>query len=166
MSAASTVQAISPATGSARLRQGARAVSLGAATHTVNRAAQSVLTARLRAADRRYWRAVITPLRRRIMAEPRATGRTSEIRAAFDDSSHMQNAVSKLTMNGFDRAELTLPARGHSLDEAGSSADKPVATEEDARQARTLGASTAASAAALAAAGIIVATGGAAAPAV
>jgi len=78
----------------------------------------------------------------------------------------MQNAVSKLTMNGFDRAELTLPARGHSLDEAGSSADKPVATEEDARQARTLGASTAASAAALAAAGIIVATGGAAAPAV
>ncbi|MFL5254503.1 MAG: hypothetical protein ACJ8AI_16705 [Rhodopila sp.] len=107
------------------------------------------------------------------MADPADTGEQarglthlSEVRATFSDSDQMQAAVNELTMNGFDRAELTLPARGHSLDEAGSSGDKAVATDEDARQARTLGISTAASAAGMAAAGIVIATGGAALPAV
>jgi len=90
----------------------------------------------------------------------------SEVRATFRDSDQMQAAVNELTMSGFDRAELTLPARGHSLDEAGSSGTKPVATDEDARQARTLGVSTAASAVGMAAAGVVIATGGAALPAV
>jgi hypothetical protein len=90
-----------------------------------------------------------------------------EVRATFASPDQMQDAVSRLSVSGFDRADLSLPSRGliegTETPEAGS---KPAATEADARQARTLGASTAATAAALAAAGITVATGGAAAPAV
>lgn len=90
-----------------------------------------------------------------------------EVRATFADPDRMQDAVSKLTISGFDRADLALPTQGHSLDEAApETATKSVSTDEDARQARTLGSSTAASVAALAAAGVTIATGGAAAPAV
>lgn len=90
-----------------------------------------------------------------------------QVRAKFASASQMQDAVSKLSMSGFDRADLSLPSpeviEGTETSEAGA---KPAATESDARQARTLGASTAAAAAALAAVGVTVATGGAAAPAV
>jgi len=90
-----------------------------------------------------------------------------EVRATFARADQMQDAVSRLSMAGFDRADLSLPTpgliEGTETPEGGS---KPAATESDARQARTLGASTAASVAAMAAAGITVATGGAAAPAV
>ena len=93
--------------------------------------------------------------------------RLREVRARFDDPKRMQDAVNRLSLSGFDRADLSLPSHGHSLDETlPETASKPAATEADARQARTLGTSTAAAAAALAAAGITVATGGAAAPAV
>lgn len=96
------------------------------------------------------------------------TGATPwELQATFAHAEQMQAAVSKLSMSGFDRAGLSLPSpglvQGTETPEAGT---KPAATDADARQARTLGASTAAAAAALAAAGITVATGGAAAPAV
>jgi hypothetical protein len=88
-----------------------------------------------------------------------------QIQATFAHSDQMQAAVDKLSMSGFDRADLSLPSpalvEGTETPEAGS---KPASTEPDARQARTLGASTAAAAAALAAAGITAATGGAAAP--
>src|SRR6202012_4460795 len=91
-----------------------------------------------------------------------------EVRATFANSDQMQDAISRLSLSGFDRADLSLPSPGlvHGTEtpEAGT---KPAATDADARQARTLGASTAAAAAALAAAGLTVATGGAAgAPAV
>ena len=90
-----------------------------------------------------------------------------EVRATFASPAQMQDAVSRLSMSGFDRADLSLPSpgllAGAETPEAGT---KPASTEADARQARTLGASTAAAAAALAAVGITVATGGAAAPAV
>ncbi|HVZ09860.1 hypothetical protein [Rhodopila sp.] len=90
-----------------------------------------------------------------------------EVRARFPDPDRMNEAVQTLMQAGFDRAALTLPLPGHSLDEKTSARiGKPATTEDDARQARTLGTSTAAAAAALAAAGVIVATGGAAAPAV
>ena len=89
------------------------------------------------------------------------------VRATFARADQMQDAVSKLSTSGFDRADLSLPSpgliEGTETPEAGS---KPASTESDARQARTLGASTAAAAAALAAAGVTIATGGAAAPAV
>lgn len=88
-----------------------------------------------------------------------------EVRATFANSDQMQDAVSKLSLAGFDRADLSLPSpglvEGTETPEAGA---KPAATEADARQARMVGASTAGTAAALAAAGITIATGGAAAP--
>jgi hypothetical protein len=89
------------------------------------------------------------------------------VQATFASSRQMQDAVSKLSISGFDRADLSIPSpgllQGTETPDAGT---KPASTEADARQNRTLGASTAASAAALAAAGITIATGGAAAPAV
>jgi hypothetical protein len=90
-----------------------------------------------------------------------------EVRATFASPAQMQDAVSRLSMSGFDRADLSLPSpgliKGTETPEAGT---KPASTEADARQVRALGASTAAAVAALAAAGVTVATGGAAAPAV
>jgi hypothetical protein len=95
------------------------------------------------------------------------TAKPWEVRATFANSDQMQDAVSRLSMSGFDRADVSLPSpglvRGEETPEAGT---KPASTEADARQARTLGASTAAAAAALAAAGVVIGTGGAAAPAV
>jgi len=89
------------------------------------------------------------------------------VRATFADASRMQDAVSQLSVSGFDRADMSIVtpalARGETISESDT---KPAATDEDARQMRTLGASTAAAVAALAAAGVTVATGGAAAPAV
>jgi hypothetical protein len=89
------------------------------------------------------------------------------VRATFAHPDQMQDAVSKLSLSGFDRADLSLPSHGviegTETPEAGS---KPASTEADSRQARTLGASTAAAAAAMAAAGVTIATGGAALPAV
>jgi hypothetical protein len=88
-----------------------------------------------------------------------------QLRATFTDAQRMQDAVGKLSMSGFDRADISLPsASGASDTLAGES--RPASTEEDARQARTLGASLAGTAAALAAAGVTIASGGAAAPAV
>jgi hypothetical protein len=90
-----------------------------------------------------------------------------EVRATFATPTQMQDAVGRLSMSGFDRADISLPSpevlEGAETPESGT---KPVATDVDAQQARTLGASTAAAIAAIAAAGITVATGGAAAPAV
>jgi hypothetical protein len=95
------------------------------------------------------------------------TSELREVRATFANPDQMQNAVSKLSMSGFDRAEMSLPTENVASGQGGSlgEASKPASTEEDARQARILGSSTAGSAAALAAAGITIATGGAAAPA-
>lgn len=73
----------------------------------------------------------------------------------------MQDAIGKLNLSGFDRADLSLPTDDSA---AAAVAPAPASTEEDARQLRTLGASTAASVGAIAAAGITVATGGAAIP--
>jgi hypothetical protein len=96
-----------------------------------------------------------------------AFGDLHEVRARFADSAHMQEAISQLTMAGFDRADLSLPEveppAERSTPESGAEVPD---TDEDARQARTVHTSTAAAAAALAAAGITAATGGAALPAV
>ncbi len=86
-----------------------------------------------------------------------------ELQAHFASSDQMQDAVTRLSLSGFDRAALSVPASPRD-DAAPESASQPAFTEEDARQMRTLGASTAAAAAAIAAAGITVATGGAAIP--
>lgn len=78
------------------------------------------------------------------------------IEAFFDTPAQLEEAVGKLTTSGFDRADLSLPD---------DTSVKSAATDVDARQLRTLGASTAGSVAALAAAGVTIATGGAALPA-
>jgi hypothetical protein len=96
------------------------------------------------------------------------TSELRQVRATFANPDQMQDAVGRLSMLGFDRAEMSVPSENVASGHEGSLAEasKPASTDEDARQARVLGASTAGSAAALAAAGITIATGGAAAPAV
>lgn len=99
--------------------------------------------------------------------QPSSVSTPQEVRATFASPDQMQDAVSKLSLSGFDRADLSVPSRaviqGTETPEAGT---EPAYTDEDARQSRTLGASTAAAAAAMAAAGVTIATGGAAAPAI
>lgn len=89
--------------------------------------------------------------------ETTSAGAFREVRGAFPNSDAMQDAVGRLSVSGFDRADMTLPTETEL-----SAAD----TDVDAQQLRTLHASTAGTAAALAAAGVTVATGGAAGPAV
>jgi len=93
-----------------------------------------------------------------------AIGTLHEVRATFSNPEAMQDAVTRLEMSGFDRADLSLPDTAAHSDT--DMAARPVDTEEDARQARTLHTSGAAAAVGMAAAGIVIATGGAAAPAV
>jgi hypothetical protein len=93
------------------------------------------------------------------MSEPR------QVRATFANADHMQVAVGKLSVSGFDRADISLPSAS-AASSALAAESRPASTEEDALQSRTLGASTAGAAAALAAAGVTIATGGAAAPAI
>ncbi|HEX2940796.1 MAG TPA: hypothetical protein VHO91_07090, partial [Rhodopila sp.] len=87
-----------------------------------------------------------------------------EVRATFANSEQLNDAVGRLGVSGFDRADISLPSTmaDAALDERSQAAS----TDVDAQQMRTLGASTAATVAALAAAGVTVATGGAAAPVV
>jgi len=96
-----------------------------------------------------------------------AIGEFHEVRAIFATPEAMQDAVDRLEVSGFDRADLSLPEVMPPAERATpESGAKPVDTDEDARQARTLQTSGAATVAALAAAGVVIATGGAAAPAV
>jgi len=93
-------------------------------------------------------------------------GTLHEVAATFDASDAMQDAVSRLEMSGFDRADLSLPETVPEAEPATLAASaKPVDTDEDARQARILHASGAGAAAGMAAAGVVIATGGALAPA-
>ena len=84
-----------------------------------------------------------------------------EVRARFETSAALDAAVGKLTMAGFDRADLALPdAPAAPNQELGAA---PVADEADARQGRTLATSMAAATGAMIAGGVVaVATGGAA----
>jgi hypothetical protein len=86
-----------------------------------------------------------------------------QVTAHFSNPDRLQEAVSKLSMAGFDRADLAIPSSGGATPESSA---RPADTDEDARQARTMHTSTGASIAAMAAAGITIATGGAAAPAI
>lgn len=89
------------------------------------------------------------------------------LRGTFPGADVMQDAIERLMVSGFDRADLSLPnGASPSVDRAPDSGARSADTEEDARQARTLHTSGAAAIAALAAAGITIGAGGAAAPAV
>jgi hypothetical protein len=96
-----------------------------------------------------------------------ALGELHEVRGTFPNSEQMQEAIQRLSVAGFDRADLSVPEANAPLERSTPESGAMEAdTEDDARQARTLHTSTAAAMAALAGAGVTVATGGAAAPAV
>jgi hypothetical protein len=90
-----------------------------------------------------------------------------EVRGIFPNDTALQDAVSRLTHAGFDRADISVPdpaaPPGVATPEQGA---KNPHTEDDDRQLRTVHTSLAGSAAALLAAGAVIGTGGAAAPAV
>lgn len=98
------------------------------------------------------------------MSEHANTSTLREVRGTFANSDQMQDAVGRLGMSGFDRADISMPSALPGANLADRS--EPASTSEDAQQLRTLESSTAAAVAALAAAGATVATGGAAAPAI
>ena len=90
----------------------------------------------------------------------------AEVQGIFPSDDALQDAVGRLTRAGFDRAALSLPAARPAVDQAtpNEGAANPD-TEDDARQVRTLGSSTAAAVGAAIGAGLTVASGGAALPA-
>jgi hypothetical protein len=85
----------------------------------------------------------------------------------FSSSDQMQDAIGRLTLLGFDRADLAIleGAVAGGTPTVGAEA-KTAYTDEDAQQARTLHVSGAATVAALAGAAITIGTGGVAAAAV
>jgi hypothetical protein len=86
-----------------------------------------------------------------------------EVQGIFPSDAAMQDAIAKLTLAGFDRADFSLPTTRPAASEAtpNQGAADPM-TDVDMRQARTMGTSIAATVGALAAAGATIATGGAA----
>ncbi|HET8996454.1 MAG TPA: hypothetical protein VFN42_07280 [Acetobacteraceae bacterium] len=93
-------------------------------------------------------------------------GELDEVIGRFDSSDRMDDAIGRLELAGFARADLSVPEPSPPVERATpeSGAEAPY-TGDDAQTARTLHTSGVASVAALAAAGITIATGGAAAPA-
>jgi hypothetical protein len=88
-----------------------------------------------------------------------------EVTATFPTSESMQEAMKRLSLAGFDRADLSLPDKDVPAERATPEAGAQTPdTPDDAQQARVVHTSTAASAAAIAAAGLTVASGGAALP--
>ena len=85
-----------------------------------------------------------------------------EVRARFASPEAMQEAVDRLEVSGFDRADLSLPEANPPIERATPDwGAKPADTEQDARQARTLHVSGAAAVGALAAGAVVIASGGA-----
>jgi hypothetical protein len=82
----------------------------------------------------------------------------------FPGVAQLEDAATRLTLAGFDRAAISRPPVYLPPEEATSPLDGgPALTEADRRQARTLGTSMSGAVVGLAAAGVTVATGGAAA---
>jgi hypothetical protein len=86
---------------------------------------------------------------------------TTGVQASFPNDAALQDAIGRLTLLGFDRADLTLPHAAPAVATPEQGASVPT-TETDTRQARTLATSLAGATGALAATGITIATGGAA----
>ena len=89
-----------------------------------------------------------------------------ELRGFFPGDAAVQDAIGRLAMAGFDRADLSLPVPAPPSQATPDQGAEEPHTEDDDRQTRALHASLAGSAAALLAAGVVIGTGGAAAPAV
>ena len=102
-----------------------------------------------------------------VKAGPALGETVQEVRGAFPSDGAIQDAISRLSIAGFDRADISIPDASpvSSRTTPEQSAENPT-TEDDSQQARTLHTSMAASVGAMAAAGAVIATGGAALPAV
>jgi len=94
-------------------------------------------------------------------AKPRAP----QVCGEFHGKERMEEAVMRLAGSIFDRSQISIRVPGHEDEASYSSRETPV-QEDDARNLRTLGTSTAAAGLGMAAAGAVIATGGAALPAV
>ncbi len=86
-----------------------------------------------------------------------------EVQGVFPDDATMQDALSQLTLAGYDRADFSLPEEQPAGQPStpNESSDAPT-DDADKRQLRTLGTSMAGYAGAVAVAGATLATGGAA----
>lgn len=93
------------------------------------------------------------------------TPRAPQVCGAFHGQERMEEAVMRLAGSVFDRSQISIRVPGREDDSSYSSRETPMA-EDDARNLRTLGTSTAAAGLGMAAAGAVIATGGAALPAV
>ena len=96
-------------------------------------------------------------------AGPSIPDSVEEVQGIFPSDAALQDALGRLRMVGFDHADLSLPTTNPAASQAtpNQGAADPL-TEDDTRQARTLGTSMAGTIGAFAAAGATVATGGAA----
>jgi len=95
---------------------------------------------------------------------PAVSDTVYEVQGIFPSDASLQDAMARLTLAGFDRADFSLPITTPAPHEATpeQGAANPT-TDTDGRQMRTMHTSMAASVGALAAAGATIATGGAAA---
>lgn len=90
-----------------------------------------------------------------------------EVQGVFPDDTTMQDALSQLTLAGYDRADFSLPEDQPAGAVVTPNEDAgPPTDDADKRQLRTMGTSMAGYAGAVAVAGATIATGGAAALAV
>ncbi len=100
-------------------------------------------------------------------AGPGHAAAVQEVQGVFPDDATMQDALSQLTLAGYDRADFSLPEEqpAGQMATPNESAD-PATDDADKRQLRTMGTSMAGYAGAVAVAGATLATGGAASLAV
>ena len=94
---------------------------------------------------------------------PSNAATVQEVQGVFPDDATMQNALSQLTLAGYDRADFSLPEEqpAGQASTPNEGAD-PATDDADKRQLRTMGTSMAGYAGAVAVAGATLATGGAA----
>lgn len=94
---------------------------------------------------------------------PRHEEAVHEVQGVFPDDATMQDALSQLTLAGYDRADFSLPEEQDANGVATPNESAEPATDDaDKRQLRTMGTSMAGYAGAVAVAGATLATGGAA----
>ena len=96
-------------------------------------------------------------------AGPGLEATVHEVQGVFPDDATMQDALSQLTLAGYDRADFSLPEEQAANEPpTPNESAEPATDDADKRQLRTMGSSMAGYAGAVAAAGATLATGGAA----
>ncbi len=90
-----------------------------------------------------------------------ADGRSvQEVQGVFPSDAAMEDAIAKLTLAGFDRADFSLPVTSPAERRRPARGGATPMTDTDLRQARTMGTGMAGTIGAFAAAGATIATGG------